>query len=51
MSEGTIQADVEELCGFEERLAGSDAERRASNAIAEKLRAGGRRASVEPTPA
>lgn len=49
MSEGTIQADVEELCGFEERLAGSDAERRACNAIAEKLRAGGRRASVEPT--
>ena len=40
---------VEELCSFERRLAGTDAERRAANRLAERLRASGRRADVEPT--
>lgn len=37
------------LCSFEGRLAGSDAERRAANWLAERLRDQGRRAEVEPT--
>jgi hypothetical protein len=40
---------VEELCSFEGRLAGTDAERRAANRMAERLRASGRQADVEPT--
>ena len=40
---------VEELCSFEGRLAGTDAERRAANRMAERLRESGRRAEVEPT--
>jgi hypothetical protein len=40
---------VRELCSFEGRLAGSDAERRAANRLAERLRGLGRRAEVEPT--
>jgi hypothetical protein len=39
---------VRELCSFEGRLAGTDAERRAANRLAERLRAMGRRAEVEP---
>jgi hypothetical protein len=39
---------VEELCSFEGRLAGTDAERRAANRLAERLRGLGRRAEVEP---
>lgn len=39
---------VSELCSFEGRIAGSDAERRAANRLAERLREGGRRAEVEP---
>ena len=38
-----------ELCAFEGRLAGTDAERRAANRFAERLRGMGRRAEVEPT--
>ena len=38
-----------ELCSFEGRLAGTDAERRAANRLAERLRELGRRAEVEPT--
>ena len=49
MSEGRIREDVEELCGFDGRLPGTDAERRACNHVAERLRASGRRAMVEPT--
>ncbi len=49
VSEGRIREDVEELCGFEGRLPGTDAERRACSHVAERLRASGRRASVEPT--
>lgn len=48
MSEERIRADVEELCGFADRLAGTDAERRACNRVAERLRAGGRTVKVEP---
>lgn len=39
---------VRELCSFEGRLAGTDAERRAANRLAERLRELGRRAEVEP---
>ena len=40
---------IRELCSFEGRLAGTDAERRAANRLAERLRAFGRRAEIEPT--
>lgn len=40
---------IRELCSFEGRLAGTDAERRAANRLAERLRGLGRRAEVEPT--
>ena len=40
---------VGELCSFEGRLAGTDAERRAANDLAGRLRALGRRVDVEPT--
>jgi Peptidase family M28 len=40
---------IDELCSFEGRRAGTDAERRAANWLAQRLRDGGRRAVVEPT--
>jgi hypothetical protein len=40
---------IGELCSFEGRLAGTDAERRAANRLAERLREQGRRVEVEPT--
>jgi hypothetical protein len=40
---------IRELCSFEGRLAGTDAERRAANRLAERLRAPGRRVEIEPT--
>ena len=40
---------IRELCSFEGRLAGTDAERRAANWLAERLRELGRRVEVEPT--
>lgn len=40
---------IRELCSFEGRLAGTDAERRAANRLAGRLRENGRRAEVEPT--
>ena len=40
---------VRGLCSFEGRLAGTDAERRAANWLAGRLREQGRRAEVEPT--
>jgi hypothetical protein len=40
---------IRELCSFERRLAGTDAERRAANRLAERLREQGRRVEVEPT--
>jgi hypothetical protein len=39
---------IRELCSFESRFAGTDAERRAANRLAERLRDGGRRAEVVP---
>jgi hypothetical protein len=39
---------IRELCSFEGRLTGTDAERRAANWLAERLRRPGRRAAVEP---
>jgi hypothetical protein len=42
-------AVVEELCSLEERGPGTDAERRAANMLAGRLRAMGRRAEIEPT--
>jgi hypothetical protein len=39
---------IRELCSFEGRLTGTDAERRASNRLAERLRDLGRKAEVEP---
>ena len=41
--------DIRRLCSFEGRRAGTDAERRAANWLAERLRGIGRRAEVEPT--
>jgi Peptidase family M28 len=40
---------IRELCSFEGRRAGTDAERRAANWLAERLRESGRRTEVEPT--
>jgi Peptidase family M28 len=40
---------IHELCEFEGRLTGTDAERRAANHLAARLRALGRRADVDPT--
>jgi hypothetical protein len=40
---------IDELCSFEGRRAGTDAERRAANWLAQRLRDNGRRAVVEPT--
>jgi hypothetical protein len=40
---------IRELCSFEGRLAGTDAERRAGNRLAELLREGGRQVEIEPT--
>ena len=39
---------IEELCSFEGRLTGTDAERRAANRAAERLRKQGRRVEIEP---
>ena len=39
---------VRELCSFERRLAGTDAERRAADRMAARLREAGRKAEVEP---
>jgi hypothetical protein len=39
---------IRELCSFERRLAGTDAERRAADRMAERLRERGRRAEIEP---
>src|SRR5687768_3060685 len=40
---------IRELCSFEGRAAGTDAERRAASWLAGRLRQGGRRVEVEPT--
>ena len=43
-----LRETVRELCSFEGRLAGTDAERRAANRMTERLQATGRKAAVEP---
>jgi hypothetical protein len=40
---------IRELCSFEGRRAGTDAERRAANWLASRIRNSGRRAVLEPT--
>src|SRR5436190_6556357 len=40
---------IRELCSFDGGLAGTDAERRAANWLAKRLRDSGRRVEVEPT--
>ncbi len=40
---------IRELCSFENRLTGTDSERRAARRVAERLRAIGMRVDVEPT--
>jgi Peptidase family M28 len=40
---------IRELCSFENRLAGTDSERRAANRLAQRLEGLGRRVTVEPT--
>jgi hypothetical protein len=40
---------IRRLCSFEGRRAGTNAERRAANDLARRLRGGGRRVEVEPT--
>jgi peptidase M28-like protein len=40
---------IRELCSFENRLTGTDAERRAAKLVAERLRGQGMRVDVEPT--
>jgi hypothetical protein len=40
---------IEELCSFEGRWPGTDAERRAANLLAERMGAMGRKATIEPT--
>lgn len=47
MSEEQIAADVADICDFEGRLAGTDAERRASKLLATRLGRGGRQAHVD----
>ena len=48
MSAGAIRERIDEICGYEDRLAGTDAERRLTNALAAELEAGGRTVAVEP---
>lgn len=49
VSDPSIREDVEAICTFEDRLAGTDAERRASLELASRLRAPGRGAEIEST--
>ena len=49
VSAGTISERVAEICGYRDRLAGTDAERRLTNALKAELESGGRRCEVEPT--
>ena len=49
MDDAGRQDVIDELCSFEERGAGTDAERRAANMLAGRLRAAGRRVEIEPT--
>jgi Peptidase family M28 len=49
MDVGERMEVIRRLCSFERRRAGTDAERRAANYLAERLREGGRRVEIEPT--
>ncbi len=49
VSDSRIDEDIEALCAFSARLAGTDAERRACNHVASRLREQGRDAATEPT--
>ena len=49
MDTATRMELIRKLCSFDGRRAGTDAERRAANWLAQRLRDGGRRAVVEPT--
>ncbi|MFN8113919.1 MAG: M28 family peptidase [Solirubrobacterales bacterium] len=49
MSAGTISERVAEICGYRDRLPGTDAERRLTNALKSELETSGRRCEVEPT--
>ncbi len=46
--EAGLRSDVEAICSFEDRLPGSDAERRASNDLARQFSGPGRHAELEP---
>jgi hypothetical protein len=46
-ADGRIEI-IRELCSFEGRLTGTDAERRAANSLAGRLRGSGRKVEVEP---
>jgi hypothetical protein len=48
VSESEISAEVVEICGYEDRLAGTDAERRLANRLASELESGARTSEVEP---
>ena len=49
VSAGTISERVAEICGYRDRLPGTDAERRLTNALKAELESGGRRCVIEPT--
>ena len=49
MDVGERMQVIRRLCSFERRRAGTDAERRAANWLAQRLREGGRDVEVEPT--
>jgi len=49
VSAGTISDRVTEICGYRDRLPGTDAERRLTNALKGELESTGRRCEVEPT--
>ena len=48
MSLEAISRQIEEICGFEGRLAGTDAERRLANRLSDELGSGARASAVEP---
>jgi Peptidase family M28 len=49
VGESGINARIESICGFEGRLAGTDAERRLANDLAAELESNGMEVEVEPT--
>jgi hypothetical protein len=49
VSAGTISERVAEICGYRDRMPGTDAERRLTNALRADLESSGMRCEVEPT--